>query len=84
MCPTTLLWNLPGPYSQHSLPLSLLEEDGSKWATSAACFREAMQAMHHWSYFDETTTRPLPKDATRHTDTEHAAIEGWDREDAIA
>jgi len=54
-----------------------LNKDGSNWATFTAHFQEAMQAAHHWGYFDGMTTCPVPKDIANPMIVEHQAAKEW-------
>ena len=61
-----------------------LKPHGTNWAVFSLRFREAMQAMRRWGYFDGTKLRPIPKDPSAPTNAEIEALESWDHEDVVA
>jgi hypothetical protein len=50
-----------------------LEIDGSNWAIFIMWFQEAMQATHHWPYFEGTVSCPTVKDPSKVIEAEKKA-----------
>ena len=61
-----------------------LKPDGTNWTVFSLRFREAMQAMRQWGYFDGTKLRPIPRDPGAPTNAEIEALKSWDHEDVVA
>jgi hypothetical protein len=72
--------------SIHQLPSNIpcLKADGSNWAIFVMCFREAMQAIRRWPYFEGTIPCPSPKNPAKVPDNERKSIEDWEFEDLAA
>ncbi len=58
-----------------------LEADGSNWAIFTMRFREVMQAIQRWPYFEGTIPCPSPKDPAKVSDDERKAIDDWEYKD---
>ena len=73
-------------FAINSLPANIpyLNPSGTNWAAFSTRFRETMQVMGRWGYFDGTKACPMPKKADAPMDTEHDAIESWAYEDVVA
>ncbi len=73
-------------FAMNSLPANILYLDpsGTNWAAFSTRFRETMQVMGRWGYFDGTKACPMPKHANAPTDMERNAIESWAHEDVVA
>ncbi len=69
-----------------SLPANIpyLDPSGTNWATFSTRFRETMQVMGKWGYFDGTKACPMPKKPDAPTDVEHNTIESWAHKDVVA
>jgi hypothetical protein len=58
-----------------------LKADGSNWAIFVMHFREVMQAIQRWPYFEGTIPCPSPKDPAKVLDDKRKSIEEWKYED---
>jgi len=82
----TFLSIMTTPSTIQQLPSNIpcLEADGSNWAIFIMRFREAMQAIRRWPYFEGTIPCPSPKNPTKVPDDERKNIADWEFEDLAA
>jgi hypothetical protein len=71
------------PSTIHQLPSNIpcLEADGFNWAIFIMHFREAMQAICRWPYFEGTIPCPSSKNPAKVPDDKRKSVEDWEFED---